>query len=109
MRRTHTKPLALWRKPISEPFSPRPYLCGLHPGNEAVLLLLSAFFKTSETDHTVQHVAYECGISVLTSRECPVSGITGVGLAVPGATPGTGVSGVPDGSAVVVQSGTGNA
>lgn len=74
-----------------------------------MLPLLSALFKASETDHTVQHVAYECGISVLTSRECPVSGITGVGLAVPGATPGTGVSGVPDGSAVVVQSGTGGA
>lgn len=96
MRTTHAKPLTSRRKPISEPFS-------------AVLPLLSALFKTSETDHTLQHVAYECGISVLTSRECPVSGITGVGLAVPGATPGTGVSGVPDGSAVVVPSGTGGA
>ena len=34
-------------------------------------------------------------------------GITGAGLAVPGATPGTGVGGVPDGSAVVVPGGTG--
>lgn len=35
-------------------------------------------------------------------------GITGVGLAVPGATPGTVVSGVPDGSAVVVPSDVGD-
>lgn len=35
-------------------------------------------------------------------------GVTGVGLAVPGATPGTGqVGGVPGGSAVLVPGGTG--
>lgn len=36
-----------------------------------------------------------------------VSGITGVGFAVPGATPGTGIGGLPDGSAVVVPGATG--
>lgn len=34
-------------------------------------------------------------------------GVTGEGLVVPGATPITGVSGVPDGSAVVLPGGTG--
>lgn len=34
-------------------------------------------------------------------------GITGVGLAVPGATPATAVGGGPDGSAVVSPGGTG--
>lgn len=37
----------------------------------------------------------------------PVSGITGVGFQVPGATPGTGVGGLPDGSAVVAPGATG--
>lgn len=45
-------------------------------------------------------------IAFLTLCVC-VSGITGVGLAVPGATPGTGVGGVPGGSAVVVPGATG--
>lgn len=33
----------------------------------------------------------------------PVSGLTGVGFDVPGATPGTGVGRLPDGSAVIGQ------
>lgn len=37
----------------------------------------------------------------------PVSGLTGVGFDVPGATPGTGVGGLPDGSAVLVPGATG--
>lgn len=44
----------------------------------------------------------------LTPRVYLILGITGVGIAVPGATPGTVVSGVPDGSAVVVPSGVGD-
>lgn len=36
-----------------------------------------------------------------------VLGITGVGFGVPGATPGTGIGGVPDGAAVVVPGATG--
>lgn len=46
-------------------------------------------------------------ISLLTSSAFFALGVTGVGLAVPGATAGTGVSGVPDGSAVGVPGGTG--
>lgn len=46
-------------------------------------------------------------ISLLTSRVPLSSGVTGEGLVVPGATPGTGVGGVPDGSAVLVPGGTG--
>lgn len=37
----------------------------------------------------------------------PLAGLTGVGLTAPGATPGTGVSGGPDGSAITLPGGTG--
>lgn len=58
------------------------------------------------------NVADNSGISLLTScvlTSCVplVGGVTGVGLGVPGATPGTVISGVPDGSVVVVPGGTG--
>lgn len=44
----------------------------------------------------------------LTPRVYLILGITGVGLVVPGATPGTVVGEVPGGSAVVVPSGVGD-
>lgn len=54
-------------------------------------------------------VLRECnsGITFLTSCVPLSGGITGVGLGVPGATPGTAVGGVPDGSVVVLPGGTG--
>lgn len=51
-------------------------------------------------------LADNSGIDLLTSY-VPLTGVTGVGLAVPGATPGQAVSGGPDGSAVAVPDGTG--
>lgn len=53
------------------------------------------------------NVADNIGINLLTSCVPLADGLTGVGLAVPGATPGTASTGVPDGSAVVVPGGTG--
>lgn len=44
-------------------------------------------------------VADKSGTSLLTSWLPLAGGITGIGLAVPGATPHTSVSGVPDGTA----------
>lgn len=52
------------------------------------------------------NVADNSVISLLTSC-VPLAGVTGVGFGVPGATPGTVISGVPDGSAIVIPGGTG--
>lgn len=53
------------------------------------------------------NVADNSGINLPTSCVPLTGGVTGIGLAVPGATPGTTFGGVPDGSVVVVPDGTG--